>query len=61
MVAVYTALTPGSRYFVGSDGRLTALPPTPAPSSSMFVQLMGVALNTDELLLNPHIPMLRHG
>lgn len=55
VVTGLTGLSPGAPYFVGSDGSLTATPPT--PSSTVRVLYVGFALNTTDLLFRPGIPI----
>lgn len=63
VVGVYPTLVSGARYFVGTDSKLTIVPPSPlgGPGSKMFVQMMGVALDAGEFLLDPHAPIVRVG
>jgi hypothetical protein len=59
---IYSGLTPGVRYFVGSDGRPTSSFPIPgyAVGTDYFLQHIGVALDTASLLLmpNPQLTLL---
>lgn len=55
VVTGLSGLSPGAPYFVGSDGSLTATPPT--PSSTVRVTYVGFALNTTDLLFRPGIPI----
>jgi hypothetical protein len=55
VVTGLSGLSPGSPYFVGSDGSLTATPPT--PSSTIRVLYVGFALNTTDFLFRPGIPI----
>jgi hypothetical protein len=55
VVPGYTALNPGSSYFLGVNGVITPTPPT--PSSSVRVLYIGFAINTTELFLRPGIPI----
>lgn len=50
-----TGLTAGSSYFIGEFGGLTTNPPT--PSSTVRVLYVGFALNTQDLLFRPGIPI----
>lgn len=56
---MYTGLTPGRSYFVGSNGRPSLTPPGPgvAPSRA-YIQAIGIAIDSDVLLLNPHGSMV---
>ena len=59
---VYTGLVPGQRYWVGSDSKLTDVRPSPAPSGGTYnLQLMGVAIDDEELMLNPQMPTVLRG
>lgn len=59
---VYTGLIPGKRYWVGSDAKLTEVRPSPALAGGTYnLQLMGVALDNEELLLNPQTPIVLKG
>ena len=59
---VYTGLVPGKRYWVGSDAKLTDVLPSPAPAGGVYhLQLMGVAMDDEELLLNPQMPTMLRG
>lgn len=45
---------PGKLHFLGADGRPTPTPPVATPSSgNVFVQVVGVAMDSSRLLLNP--------
>jgi len=52
---VYTGLTPGARYVVGTDGRPAAQGDLnyPPAASTTFFQQVGVATSDDELLVHP--------
>lgn len=52
---VYTGLIPGKLYFVGSDGRPSISPPSPAggENSRAYIQAAGVAVGESVLLFNP--------
>ena len=54
-----SGLTPGRAYFVGLNGSLVLLPPTPAPSSFAYIQPMGVALSTDRFLVSPSLSITK--
>lgn len=47
---LWTGLTPGRTYFVGLDGRPSAVPPI---GSGVFVQRIGVALDVNAMRLQP--------
>ena len=55
MSGVYTSLTAGDLYVIGTDSQLTnSLSP---PSSGFrYFQIMGVAVDSDEFLINPSFP-----
>jgi hypothetical protein len=50
---VYTGLTPGSLYFVGSNGRPTTTRPSPPTGGSVLVQPIGYALDANLFLVSP--------
>jgi hypothetical protein len=54
-----TAFTPGKIYFVGSDGRPTAVRPVAPLGGGVFVQTVGVALTSTQFLVNPSFNMTR--
>ena len=56
MIGVYSSLTPGKRYWVDGNARLTETRPSPSVGGTFNLQLMGVALASDELMVNPHMP-----
>jgi hypothetical protein len=56
---LYSGLTPGRMLFVGSTGRLTAVPPIPSLGEYIFVQSMGVALLSNSVLLVPSYLLTR--
>jgi len=58
---VYTGMTSGERYWIGADSKLTDVKPAPAPSDVFHLQIMGVALGDEELLLNPQTPVVLRG
>ena len=59
---VYTGLVPGKRYWVGPDAKLTDVRPSPAPAGGTYhLQLMGVALDDEELMLDPQMPTILRG
>ncbi len=55
LVSGFTDLSPGSSYFLGSDGSLTATPPTPSPS--VRVLYIGFAVNATSIIFKPSIPI----
>ena len=61
MTGVYTSLTPGSSYWVDFDSQLTDVRPIPDPGAIFLLQQMGIALSTDELLINPDKPRILRG
>jgi len=61
MPDVYGSLVPGQRYWVDVDSTLTPVRPSPAPGGVLYLQMMGVALDDDELLVDPHMPMVMRG
>jgi hypothetical protein len=50
-VDVYSDLTEGQNYFVGTYG-LNPLPPTATPGRKLYTQKVGIAINATTLLLN---------
>ena len=50
---IYTGLTPGTTYLVGTDSQLTTTLAAPT-SGFRWVQQMGTALSSSELFLNPN-------
>lgn len=54
-----TGLLPGKTYFVGSDGRLTHLRPMAPMGEKAFIQVLGVAMDSGRLLLNPSFNLTR--
>lgn len=48
-----TGLVPGARYWVGSDSQIAAVHPTPGIGEIAVAQVVGVALDSTELLLRP--------
>lgn len=55
VVSGFTGLNPGSSYFLGLAGTITATPPI--PSTSVRVLYLGFALNNTDLLFRPGIPI----
>lgn len=49
--SVYSGLVPGKPLFVGLNSRPTHIPPSPAPGGQAYLQIVGVALAEDVLLL----------
>lgn len=58
---VYTGLTPGKRYWIGTDSRLTTAVGVPAVGGVFYLQFMGVATSDDEILIDPHVPVKKRG
>jgi hypothetical protein len=52
-------LLPGKTYFVGADSRLTNIPPVAPSGGKAFVQVVGVAMDSSRLLLNPSFNLTR--
>lgn len=54
---IYTSLTPGLNYVIGTDGQLVRPGPTPLVSQRLYIQTMGWAISTDRFLLvpSPHV------
>lgn len=48
-----TGLVAGQRYWVGADSQINAAHPTPGPGQIAVAQVVGVALDSTELLLRP--------
>jgi len=55
---VYSGLTPQKMYFVGSDGRPAHPPPIPS-LSPIFIQPIGVALDSTSLVLSPSMNLTK--
>jgi hypothetical protein len=53
LLGVYSGLTPGAKYVVGTDGRPATAGDPNYPSSSEYFQQVGVATDTTELLIHP--------
>lgn len=47
-------LDPGKTYFVGADGHMTSMAPSPPLLGKVAIQAIGVATDTGRLLLNVH-------
>lgn len=54
-VSGFSGLTPGASYFLGSDGSITASPPT--PTSTIKVLFIGFAVNETTIVFKPGIPI----
>lgn len=54
-VGVAITMVPGKRYFVGADSRLTATPPAPSVGEIIVAQIIGVALDSGTLFVNPNL------
>jgi hypothetical protein len=52
-------LIPGKTYFAGLDGTITPTRPASIPGSKVFVQVVGVALDSGRLILNPSFNLTR--
>lgn len=51
---IYTSLVPGAVYFVGTNSKPSAVPPTPTlMKPRVYLQPIGVALDTNVLMLQP--------
>jgi hypothetical protein len=50
---IYTGLTAGKTYFVGTNGRPNITPPSPSFGGRAYVQPIGVALDQGVLLVRP--------
>jgi len=61
MRGVYTGLAPGKRYWIDTNARLTTAIGTPAIGGVFYLQMMGVATDDEEILVDPHMPMKRRG
>lgn len=55
LVSGFTSLSPGSPYFLASDGSITSTPPI--PTASVRVLFLGFAINTTDLLFRPGTPI----
>lgn len=55
LVTGFTGLSPGSPYFLSSDGSLTSSPPT--PTASVRTLYVGFAINTTDLIFRPGTPI----
>ena len=61
MQGVYAGLTAGRTYFVNTAGTLDLVPPTPPLAGIAYVQVMGIAISDDEVMLKPASPTRRTG
>jgi hypothetical protein len=62
VAGVYTGLTPGRVYFVGTNSRPTLTPPNPGPGQKLYLQAVGVAVDTGILRFWPRTdPMVKVG
>lgn len=55
VISGFSSLSPGSPYFLGTNGAITSTPPT--PTSMTRVLYLGFALNTTDLLFRPGTPI----
>lgn len=55
VVSGFSSLSPGSPYFLSTNGEITSAPPT--PTSMVRVLYLGFALNTTDLLFRPGTPI----
>lgn len=51
VTGIYTGLTPGRSYWLGTNGQANILPPSPAILGKAYLQLVGVALDPNILKL----------
>jgi hypothetical protein len=51
--------SPQGLCFVGEDGRPTITRPSPSAGGSLFIQVLGAALGTNQVLLNPSFNLTR--
>jgi hypothetical protein len=58
---VYSSLVPGKRYWIDTDSTLTEDRPSPLPGGVLYLQLMGVALSDNEILISPSLPVVMPG
>jgi hypothetical protein len=50
---VYTGLTPGRPYVIGTNGRPNVALPVPGVGQSLFIQPVGFAIDTNVMLIQP--------
>lgn len=55
VVSGFTLLSPGSPYFLATDGSITSTPPV--PTTAVRVLYLGFALNTTDILFRPGTPI----
>jgi hypothetical protein len=53
-VTTPVAVTPGKRYFLGIDGLITLDPPGPGLGEKFAAQIVGIALDSTTILVNPN-------
>lgn len=58
-VSLYTGLIPGKVYFVGFNSRPVYPRPIPAPGSSIFIQSIGLAVNSTTIMIAPGTTVFR--
>lgn len=58
-LAAATGVVPGQRYFVDTDGALTATPPLPTVGNYVMIQAVGVALDSAQFRINPSLDMVK--
>lgn len=51
-VNVFSGLTPGKIYWVGTSGQATMTPPSPTAGQKRYTQSIGVASDTNKIKLN---------
>jgi len=54
-----SGLIPGKTYFVGVNSRPTNIPPVAPLGGKVFIQVVGVAMDSTKLLLNPSFNLTR--
>ena len=55
VISGFSALTPGTPYFLDATGGLTTSPPTPTTSTRAL--LIGFAINTTDIVFRPGTPI----
>lgn len=55
VVPGFSSLSPGSPYFLSTNGEITSTPPS--PTTSTRVLYLGFALNTTDLMFRPGTPI----